>query len=180
MPASDAPAARSRHGCRLRRSPAAWRQRTVRRPKAVGSPRHSLPGSPDMTDRTAPATYRFGDSEVAIDRLAIVAELFAPTTEAFVQRWWRDGTADQGSPASVIDLGCGPGFTTELLAAVCRPWALVGLDGSAAMVTAARARVPGASFAAHDVTAVPLPGAPADLVFARYLLAHLPDPAAAV
>lgn len=36
----------------------------------------------------------------------------------------------------------------------------------------------GLTFARRDVVTDPLPGAPADLVFCRYLLTHLPDPAA--
>ena len=35
-------------------------------------------------------------------------------------------------------------------------------------------------FVEHDVTIVPFPVADADVVFARYLLAHLPDPEALV
>jgi SAM-dependent methyltransferase len=40
--------------------------------------------------------------------------------------------------------------------------------------------VPGIAFVEHDVTNVPLPVALADLVFVRYLLTHLSDPAGAL
>ena len=57
--------------------------------------------------------------------------------------------------------------------------AVTGIDASDAFLAAARAAVPSATFVAADVTE-PLPGAPYDLVYARFLLAHLPDIAAAI
>ena len=43
---------------------------------------------------------------------------------------------------SVVDLGCGPGNSTEVLA-LCYPGALVsGIDSSADMIAAARQRLP--------------------------------------
>src|SRR5207248_1477343 len=59
---------------------------------------------------------------------------------------------------------------------------LTGFDSSPAMVAEARRRLasrPGAEARVADVTA-PLPGAPVDLLHARYLLAHLAEPAAVV
>ena len=117
--------------------------------------------------------YSFGDSRRAADRLALVAGNFEPTSRAFLE---------DGAPrdcARALDLGCGPGFTTELLAAVCAPRALVGLDASEAFVALARERgVPAARFEVHDVTRLPFPGGAADLIHARLLLAHLRDPEA--
>jgi SAM-dependent methyltransferase len=56
---------------------------------------------------------------------------------------------------------------------------VLGLDSSAAFVAeAAAAGAERCRFAVGDVTRMPLPGAPADLVYARFLLVHLPDPAA--
>ncbi len=37
--------------------------------------------------------------------------------------------------------------------------------------------MPSAEFVVHDASITPLPGSPADVVYARLLLAHLPDPA---
>jgi trans-aconitate 2-methyltransferase len=57
-----------------------------------------------------------------------------------------------------------------------RPRRLAGLDRSTAFLGRARRRVPGAEFHVHDVTRGPFPTAPAELLFARFLLSHLQDP----
>jgi trans-aconitate 2-methyltransferase len=115
--------------------------------------------------------YAFGDSGLAARRLAEVAAVFEAPTRAFL------GRAVGGSVVgTAVDLGCGPGHTTELLGRCLRPRRLAGLDRSAAFLEQARRRVPAASFHVHDVTAMPLPTGPADLLFARFLLTHLPQP----
>jgi trans-aconitate 2-methyltransferase len=123
--------------------------------------------------------YAFGDSAAAAQRLALLADVFEPASRAFLER-------SAGRPAALaVDLGCGPGHTTRLLAAVLRPRRVLGLDQSAAFVALAAAAPaaagpPAAEFAVHDVTAVPFPCPPADLLYGRFLLSHLPDPAAAL
>jgi SAM-dependent methyltransferase len=81
-----------------------------------------------------------------------------------------------------LDLGCGPGNTTALVAQVTGARRTIGLDRSAAFVAEARTRVtaPGVEFRQHDVTATPFPAGPADFLYARLLVAHLADPATAV
>jgi len=114
------------------------------------------------------ARYAFGDSAPASARLARVARVFAPTTAAFVRR-----VAD--APRRVLDLGCGPGHTTLLLAGAFPDAAVVGLDRSEAFLDEARRQAPtGVRFVHADVTTPPLPDAPGDLVFARFVLSHLP------
>jgi SAM-dependent methyltransferase len=104
-----------------------------------------------------------------------VARNFEPTSRAFLAE-----AAPRGC-AGALDLGCGPGFTTELLAAVCAPRELVGLDASEPFVALARERgVASARFEVHDVTQVPFPGGAADLIHARLLLSHLADPESVV
>lgn len=80
------------------------------------------------------------------------------------------------SPEVVLDLGCGPAFTTRLLHEVCRPNLLVGIDASAPFINEARVRLPEARFETHDAASLPLPGAPADVIYARLLLAHVAEP----
>jgi trans-aconitate 2-methyltransferase len=118
------------------------------------------------------ARYTFGDDEPARARLALVAAAYEPVSRAFLAREAPTGAA------LAVDLGCGPGFSTELVAATCRPRALVGLDASEQFLAMARPLVPTARFVRHDVTEVPLPGGPADVIYARLVLAHLPDPPA--
>jgi trans-aconitate 2-methyltransferase len=122
-------------------------------------------------------TYTFGDSPGAIERLDLLAELFAESTEALLRRWGVEGAG------VAVDLGCGPGHTAWALARVCRPRRLLAVDASPAMAAAAARRlaaIPGAAALVADVRApLPLP-AGADLIHARYLLAHLPDAVAAL
>jgi SAM-dependent methyltransferase len=126
-----------------------------------------------------PATllhYAYGDSDVAGNRLARLARVFGPSTATFLQ-----AAGVRGADVAV-DLGCGPGYTTELVEEEVRPARTVGLEASAAFVTRARREHPCGplEFVRHDVTAVPFPVGPADVLFARYLLAHLPAPDAVV
>ena len=117
-------------------------------------------------------SYAFGDTDLARERLGIVADTFAPPTRALL----RD--LPPGGRRYVVDLGCGPGYTTALLCQAFPHGYVTGLDASDAMVAEARERVPGARFAVADVTA-PL-RLPAHLVYARLLLGHLSDPAHAL
>jgi SAM-dependent methyltransferase len=115
--------------------------------------------------------YLFGDSELAAARLEIVARVFEPATRAFLAE------VDLHEPDLVIDLGCGPGHTTALLAEVLGPRSAVGLDLSEEFIERARLLAPSeCSFQLHDVTDVPFPVGPADLLYCRYLLTHLDDP----
>jgi trans-aconitate 2-methyltransferase len=68
--------------------------------------------------------------------------------------------------AHIIDVGCGPGNSTELLALRYPHADILGLDNSPAMLEAARQRLPGARFEAADA-AVWTPGPDVDLVFAN-------------
>src|SRR5258706_8470872 len=52
---------------------------------------------------------------------------------------------------SVIDVGCGPGNSTELLATRFPGAAVSGFDSSADMIAAARRRLPGLQFDLTDV-----------------------------
>jgi len=116
--------------------------------------------------------YTFGDDEPAVQRLALVAEAYETVSRALLERH-----VPPGAPV-VVDAGCGPGFSTELIARACRPRRLIGLDASEAFLRSARQRVPAAEFVAHDVTAVPFPTPPVDVMYARLVLAHLGDPPA--
>jgi len=127
-----------------------------------------------MTD-AKPQHYTFGENELAAERLRLLAEAFEPSSTVLL-----NGLA---SPAYgvVIDLGCGPGYTTELLQRAFQPALTIGVDRSPALLALAqqRTQADGASlrFEQHDLAQVPLSLPRADLMYCRYLLTHLADPA---
>jgi len=82
-----------------------------------------------------------------------------------------------GQPARVIDLGCGTGNSTGLLAARWPQARLEGLDNSAAMLAEARESGVPAEWLEADL-AQWTPGAPYDVIFSNAALQWLPDQAA--
>jgi trans-aconitate 2-methyltransferase len=131
-----------------------------------------VPHPTDAPPATAvPSSYAFGDSHAAAERLALLAEVFEPATRALLD------DLGLGAIDHAVDLGCGPGHTTALLARTLGPRRLTGVDRSTDFLGLARlARTPGATFVAADVTAASLAIDPADLVYSRYVLSHLASP----
>jgi SAM-dependent methyltransferase len=119
--------------------------------------------------------YSFGDSSRASERLGLLARVFDAPSRAFLTEAGLVGCE------LALDLGCGPGHTTRLIAEVLGCRRVVGLDSSPTFVVEAeRANEDRLAFRVHDVTRVPFPTGPADLVYARLLCSHLRDPARAV
>ncbi len=117
------------------------------------------------------AGYVFGDTDVAARRLDLIAEVWAPPSAAFL----RDDAPK--APGLAVDLGCGPGHTTRLLASTTDATMTVGLDNSKVFLGRARADAPdGVTFLHHDVTELPFPTRPADILYARFVLSHVPRP----
>jgi trans-aconitate 2-methyltransferase len=73
-----------------------------------------------------------------------------------------------------VDLGCGPGNSTELIAGRFPEAKLVGVDSSPDMLKAAQRRLPDAAFVEADL-AEWSPDRTPDLVFANAVLQWLPD-----
>lgn len=120
--------------------------------------------TPDLASRA----YLFGDSDLASARLRLLAQVFEPSSRAFLSRL--PGSA----PRRIADLGCGPGYTTGLLAETFPKAHVLGLDNSAAYIEQARQVVKsGVEFQQADALA-PLPSGPFDLIYCRYLLTHVP------
>lgn len=115
--------------------------------------------------------YLFGDTDIAARRLEVLAEVFAESSKPFLLE------ACTNAPGLALDLGCGPGFTTHLLADVVKCGRVVGLDNSERFVSlAAKTETERVSFRLHDVTSLPFPEAPTDLLYCRLLLTHLKEP----
>ncbi|QBD76414.1 class I SAM-dependent methyltransferase [Ktedonosporobacter rubrisoli] len=115
--------------------------------------------------------YAFTDTDRAIQRLEVLAEVYEPATRAFLH------DSIQEAPASIIDLGCGPGSTTRLLAKTFAAAQVTGLDLSERTIAYAQQKATAqVSFRQHDITSVPFPTDPADLLYCRFLLTHLQDP----
>ncbi|GAC1346736.1 MAG: trans-aconitate 2-methyltransferase [Acetobacteraceae bacterium] len=72
-----------------------------------------------------------------------------------------------------IDLGCGPGNSTELLVARCPGAEVTGLDSSPEMIEAARQRLPGLQFEVADIGAWAGPG-PFGVILANAVLQWVP------
>ena len=115
--------------------------------------------------------YLFGDSDEATRRLEVVAEVFAGSTAAFLH------DSVDFRPKSAVDLGCGPGFSTHLLAETLECERAIGLDNSENFIGIAdKTSTETVSFLLYDVTTVPFPVGPADVLFCRLLLTHLSQP----
>lgn len=84
------------------------------------------------------------------------------------------------TPARVIDLGCGPGNSTAVLARRWPAAALTGLDHSAAMLATARQALPDVAWLEGDIASWPSAAdAPTfsafDLIFSNAALQWVPD-----
>lgn len=78
------------------------------------------------------------------------------------------------APRRVIDLGCGPGNSTQVLAARWPGASIVGLDSSEAMIQAARAEYPGQDWALGSIETW-ADTAGFDVVFSNAALQWVPD-----
>lgn len=113
------------------------------------------------------------------ERMRVVARVLRPTTTALLER------AGVAAGMSCLDVGCGAGEVTFDLASVVGPTGHVrGVDLDATKIDLARedaeqAVVLNADFSVADL-ADGLGEAAYDVVYARFVLTHLRDPAAAV
>jgi SAM-dependent methyltransferase len=98
---------------------------------------------------------------------------WAATIEQFVLPWVLDGV-DLGD--DVLEIGPGPGRTTDVLAGLAP--ALTAVEVDPALATALAARVPPhVAVLAADATALPLPAARFSAALSLTMLHHIPTPA---
>jgi SAM-dependent methyltransferase len=117
--------------------------------------------------------------------------------DALVGRWSRllapdfaefTGIADLPEVASVaragsapaLDVGCGPGALTAVLAARLGPEAVVAVDPSPPFVAACRARVPGAEVREGSAERLPFADRSFGAALAQLVISFVPDASAAV
>ena len=112
--------------------------------------------------------YTFGTSRDAALRLEEIAKVFNPLASQFVA-----AHVDERARCAV-DLGCGPGLTTDMLFRATGCPRVYGLDKSADFLAMASARLPHCTFVEHDITKVPFPVV-ADIMYARFVLSHVRD-----
>ncbi|MBN1699273.1 MAG: class I SAM-dependent methyltransferase [Spirochaetales bacterium] len=119
------------------------------------------------------ARYTFGTGGTAAERLSLIAGFFNPPAESFIRRYVKEpvGTA--------LDLGCGPGCTTEMLWGAVDAERVCGMDCSEKFLSIARDRYKHLEFVNHDVRLTPFP-VTADIIYVRFLLSHLKDPVACI
>jgi trans-aconitate 2-methyltransferase len=78
------------------------------------------------------------------------------------------------APRRVADLGCGPGFSTELIARRFPDAEIIGIEQSEKAFQMARTRLPGIQFEALDICHW-TPAEPFDLIFSNGALQWLPN-----
>jgi SAM-dependent methyltransferase len=93
---------------------------------------------------------------------------------------WALDLAGLRGDETVVDVGCGNGGYLATLERRGHRGAIVGVDLSAGMAAAARARSSRASVAVGDAQTLPIATAAADVVLSMHMLYHVPDRASAI
>ncbi len=133
-----------------------------------------------MTDSGSPS-YIIRGGQAGRDRLRVLGRVMWPTTEALLRR------VGIPSGASCLDVGCGGGDVSVELRRLAPDGAVVGVDFDEVKLDLARSDSAAAGcadieFRIEDVTEPPPEPDVGrfDVVFTRFVLTHLTDPAGAV
>src|SRR5262249_5021114 len=124
-----------------------------------------------------PTSYALGYSDHELKRLGTQAEVIDPIFRRTLQ------AAGIAKGMRVLDVGCGPGYVSTLLADMIGPEGeIVGVDISPSAITPAQGRVDALglkniTFLQGDPSQMSF-DRPFDAAVGRYILMFLPDPAA--
>jgi SAM-dependent methyltransferase len=131
-----------------------------------------------MTPNTSSGQYALATGEEAVGRLNVLHRIYSPAGQtALVAAGLSEGM-------QVADFGCGPGMMTRILASMVGATGNVtGIDLHAAQLEQARELCAmegwaNTRFVTADACRTGLPRGQFDLVYCRFLLLHLTDPAA--
>lgn len=132
-----------------------------------------------QSEHNVKGEYVLATGGAAANRLRILHNVYGPGARELLTR------AGIKPGMRVVDLGCGTGMVTQLLAELVGPTGeVVGVDYSGAQVEQARALLPAAftnvRFIQASATDTGLPRESFDLVYCRFLLIHLADPQSAL
>jgi len=114
------------------------------------------------------ARYTFGTTNAAANRLEEMAKFFNPLADMWIKKHLKNQLN------AVVDLGCGPGYSTDMIAKAVSSKVVCGLEKSDEFIIIAKAKFPGFVFINHDVSDGTLP-IRADAAYCRFLLSHLKD-----
>jgi trans-aconitate 2-methyltransferase len=110
--------------------------------------------------------YTFGHSFTAAERLRIIAGFFNPLAAEIIMHYTK------GNVINAADMGCGPGYTTHMLARSTRSENTVGIDNSSYFLELAKKNFPSYSFIQDDVTSLKNKRQ-FEFIYCRFLLSHL-------
>ncbi len=110
--------------------------------------------------------YTFGHTRTAAERLKIIAGFFNPLAEVIIRNSMKNNTT------YVADMGCGPGYTTNMLARATHATEVTGIDISSYFIRLAKQAYPDYRFVQDDVTRLK-PTRKYDFIYCRFLLSHL-------
>ena len=116
---------------------------------------------------------KYAIDESNAQRQQLLAEMLNPLTRPVLERIPRD------SIVKILDLGCGRGHTTRMLADQFPNALATGFEYDAALVAHASAdpsNRPSTVFQQGDASHLPFPRRSFDLVFTHNMLVHVPDP----
>ncbi|MBN1695402.1 class I SAM-dependent methyltransferase [candidate division WOR-3 bacterium] len=110
--------------------------------------------------------YTFGTTKKAADRLGDIARVFNPMAVEFLRKYI------SVEIETALDLGCGPGFTTDMIYRALKCKKVYGFDNSKEMLKYAKKQFKNCNFLFHDITNFPFP-VKADFMYTRFLLSHM-------